>query len=72
MITVTIEFCKWCNSPRPIKCTGAENIPPGEHVAKLQISHGICIPCGTKFSDRIGSPDVTPNVTSRSDNRDGK
>lgn len=68
MILVTIEFCKWCNSPRPTKCVGAENLPPGTHAVQLQISHGMCDPCGTRFSDGMGSKNVTQSGTVKKDN----
>jgi hypothetical protein len=66
--TVTIELCSWCFG-RPVSMTGAERIPPGLHDAKLQISHGMCIPCSTKFSQGIGAKGgATQNGTTERDN----
>lgn len=72
MILVTIEFCKWCNSPRPTKCVGAEDLPIGTHTVQLQISHGMCDPCGTKFSEGIGSKGVTQSGTVKGDDAASK
>jgi hypothetical protein len=72
MIEVTIVFCSWCNSERPIRVTGADGIPPGKHLAHVQISHGMCDPCGTKFSDGIGSKGVTQSGTVKGDDAASK
>jgi len=68
MLTVTIVMCGWCRSPRPLEVQGIDDLPPGAHPAKVSISHGICIPCGTKFSDMIEKGGATPDGTSVRDN----
>lgn len=67
-LVITIEICKWCNSPRPIGVTGAEKLLPGKHDVKMQLSHGMCVPCGTKFSEGIGKGGVTQNDTVKEQN----
>lgn len=68
---VTIEVCSWCNSPRPIGVSGAEKLPPGRHDVKMQLSHGMCVPCGTKFSDGIKKGGVTQDDTLKKHNTAG-
>lgn len=54
MIVLRMVLCGFCNSARPVETTGADGLPPGEYAAKLEIlKTGICIPCGTRFSDGI-------------------
>lgn len=72
MLTVTIVLCGWCKSVKPLEVQGAENIPPGVHNASLQVSHGICIPCGTRFSEGISKGGVTHSDTSKDDTATGK
>lgn len=71
MIVVHVVLCGHCASARPIDTRGAEDLPPGLYDAKLQVSTGICIPCGTKFSHGISRKGgVTQADASEGDNRD--
>jgi hypothetical protein len=62
---VTIVLCSWCTSIRPIEVHGVDTktLPPGRHDVKMQLSHGMCVPCGTKFSEGIGKGGVTQGDT---------
>lgn len=68
MLNVIVVMCGWCRSPRPLEIQGIDDLPPGAHMGKISLSHGICIPCGTKFSDMIEKGGATPNVTPVRDN----
>jgi hypothetical protein len=64
VIEVTIVVCGWCRSPRPLEVKGIDYIPPGAHNALVQVSHGICIPCSTKFEATISKGGTTSDDTS--------
>lgn len=67
MLTITIVMCSWCGSPRPIDVHGIDRIPPGLHDAKVQISHGMCVPCDAAISGETKGG-TTHSGTSARDN----
>ncbi len=64
---VTIVLCPWCTSLRPIEVQGIDRakIPPGAHEVLMQLSDGICDPCGVKFNQQMieSKAGVTHNDT---------
>jgi hypothetical protein len=67
MLTLTIVLCGHCRSPRPTEVRGAEDLEPGLYEAKMELLHGICIPCSTKTSPKGG---VTQGDTGKRNNPD--
>lgn len=71
MIRLTINLCVWCGTPHhAISVVGAEQVPPGEHPALVQISHGMCKAAEEKWREAAGLP-VTHPVTPPTSNREG-
>ena len=67
-LVVTITVCAWCDSPRPIRVDGLEQVPPGLHEARIQISHGICTTCEVRYVRDMQRGSVTQHDTRRTDN----
>ena len=68
MVTVTIVLCGRCLSPRPTEVRGAENLEPGLYEAKMELMHGICLPCSTQTSPKDQKGGVTQSDTSKRNN----
>jgi len=65
VLTLTIVMCGHCLSPRPTEVRGAENLEPGLYEAKMELLHGVCLPCSTKTSPKSS---VTQSDTSKRNN----
>ena len=65
MLSLTIVLCGRCMSPRPTEVRGAENLEPGLYEAKMELLHGVCLPCSTQTSPKSN---VTQSDTSKRNN----
>jgi hypothetical protein len=73
-----VRMCGWCG--KALGLVSDRRLPPGEHAAKIEVTHDMCSDCEKKFKDQMDKSGLSapgiggvnqPDAVKRDDRKTG-